>query len=102
MRGLALVMTGAVLFGVGPTPADAGMRRARDGDVAILEELCAARRAGTVAGYDLFMARHPEHRLAAVARAERSRLTGGSPAARSTTGTVRCPPHSSATVPPLG
>ena len=50
---------------------------ARDGDIAIQEELDAARRAGTVAAYDLFIARHPGHPLEAVARRERARL--GSP-----------------------
>jgi hypothetical protein len=46
----------------------------RDGDVAIREELDAARRAGTLAAYDLFLARHPRHALAATARRERQRL----------------------------
>jgi hypothetical protein len=46
----------------------------RDGNVAIQEELDAARRAGTVAAYDLFIARHPEHPLAAAARREREAL----------------------------
>ena len=47
--------------------------RARDGDVAIRQELEAARRAGTLAAYDLFIARHPDHPLAEVAREERAR-----------------------------
>lgn len=47
---------------------------ARDGDVAIQEELCAARSAGTVNAYDLFLARHPSHPLAARAKAERAAL----------------------------
>src|SRR5687768_4637630 len=34
---------------------------ARDGDIAIQEELDAARKAGTRAAYDLFIARHPGH-----------------------------------------
>lgn len=46
----------------------------RDGDIAIGEELAAARRSGTVAAYDLFIARHPQHPLAATARNERERL----------------------------
>ena len=50
---------------------------ARDGDIAIQEELCAARKAGTTAAYDLFIARHPGHRLEAVAREERARLQRG-------------------------
>lgn len=47
---------------------------ARDGNIAIAEELCAAREAGTVEAYDLFIARHPDHRLAETARRERARL----------------------------
>ena len=48
----------------------------RDGDVAIREELDAARRAGTRAALDLFIARHPRHPLADIARRERERLAG--------------------------
>jgi hypothetical protein len=47
---------------------------ARDGNIAIQEELDAARRAGTAAAYDLFIARHPQHPLAATARAERAKV----------------------------
>ena len=47
---------------------------ARDGNIAIQEELDAARRAGTVEAYDLFIARHPQHPLADQARQERARL----------------------------
>lgn len=47
---------------------------AQDGDAAIREELDAARREGTREAYDLFVARHPDHPLAAAARAERERL----------------------------
>jgi hypothetical protein len=50
--------------------------RPRDGNVAIREELDAARRAGTLAAYDLFLARHPDHPLAEIARRERSALAG--------------------------
>jgi hypothetical protein len=50
------------------------MRRARDGNIAIQEELDAARRAATVEAYDLFIARHPDHPLAKLAREERRRL----------------------------
>jgi hypothetical protein len=46
----------------------------RDGNVAIQEELDAARRARTIAAYDLFIARHPGHPLEAVARRERAAL----------------------------
>ena len=48
---------------------------ARDGNIAIQEELDAARKAGTIAAYDLFIARHPRHPLAGQARAERAKLT---------------------------
>jgi hypothetical protein len=47
---------------------------ARDGNIAIQEELCAARRKATVDAYDLFIARHPRHPLVREARAERRRL----------------------------
>jgi hypothetical protein len=47
---------------------------ARDGNVAIQEELEAARRARTREAYDLFIARHPDHPLARTAREERTRL----------------------------
>ncbi|HEX8526290.1 hypothetical protein [Allosphingosinicella sp.] len=53
------------------------IRPARDGNIAIAEELEAARRKGTVAAYDLFLARHPDHKLAETARRERARLRGG-------------------------
>jgi hypothetical protein len=48
--------------------------RPRDGNIAVQEELDAARRAGTIAAYDLFIARNPHHPLAEVARRERARL----------------------------
>ena len=49
--------------------------RARDGNVAIRQELEAARRAGTIEAYDLFLARHPDHPLAEQARRERAELS---------------------------
>lgn len=55
-------------------PVDAQMRKPRDPDIAVEEELCAARKAGTVAAYDLFLDRHPRHPLADTARKERSVL----------------------------
>jgi hypothetical protein len=73
----------ALAMPVSVGPAGAGMTpespapdlpRPRDGDVAIAEELEGARRAGTVAAYDLFLARHPTHALAEIARRERSTL----------------------------
>jgi len=50
--------------------------RPRDGNVAIQEELDAARRAGTLEAFDLFLARHPDHPLAAAARRERAQIAG--------------------------
>lgn len=55
-------------------PSGKEIAPARDGDIAIQEELDAARRACTVAALDLFIARHPGHPLEAVAREERARL----------------------------
>lgn len=49
-------------------------RPARDGNIAIAEELCAARAKATIAAYDLFIARHPKHPLAETARKERAQL----------------------------
>ena len=46
----------------------------RDGNVAIRQELDAARRAGTLDAYDLFLRRHSNHPLADVARRERAEL----------------------------
>jgi len=51
-----------------------GLRLPRDPDIAVQEELDAARRAGTLAAYDLFLARHGDHRLAEAARRERARI----------------------------
>jgi hypothetical protein len=51
-----------------------GMQPARDGDIAIREELDMARRAGTTAAYDRFLTRHGNHPLAEAARRERDRL----------------------------
>ena len=53
---------------------EAAIRPARSGDVAILEELQAARSAGTAEAYRLFIRRHPKHRLADVARAELAKI----------------------------
>ena len=54
---------------------------ARDGNIAIAEELCAARARGTAEAYDLFLARHPQHPLAVQARRERAALAAGRRAA---------------------
>ncbi len=58
----------------GAPMADPSIARARDGDIAIAQELDAARRAGTVEAYDLFIARHPGHKLIDIARRERELL----------------------------
>jgi hypothetical protein len=58
----------------GPPRRSTDLPRPRDGNVAVQEELDAARRAGSVAAYDLFLARHADHPLAQAARRERARL----------------------------
>ena len=47
---------------------------AHDGNIAIAEELEQARRLNSIAAYDLFIARHPGHPLAAKAKEERNKL----------------------------
>jgi len=83
---IAKILTGAVLVASAGEPiriredAVPGPRHTtplpppRDGNIAIREELDAARRADTVAAYDLFIARHPDHPLTRTARQERARL----------------------------
>lgn len=74
----ALIRIGAAAaITLGATVVDAKSRPARDGNIAIQEELCAARAKGTAAAYDLFIARHPQHPLAEVARKERAALGAG-------------------------
>ncbi len=48
--------------------------RPLDGDIAVRQELEVARRARTVAAYDLFLRRQGNHPLAEVARREREAL----------------------------
>ena len=60
-------------------PRSAPAAPARAGDVAVQEELDAARATSSVAAYELFVARHPGHPLEAVARAELERLKGAVP-----------------------
>jgi len=57
-----------------PAPVTQPMRKARDPNIAVEQELCAARAAASLAAYDLFIARHPRHSLADVARKERAAL----------------------------
>lgn len=48
-------------------------------DNAAQQELDAARRAGTLAAYDLFLSRHGDHPLAVVARRERAEIATRQP-----------------------
>jgi hypothetical protein len=83
-RLAALALAGLALAGARPAEGADVTRRPpprstvlplpRDGDIAVREELDAARRAGTLAAYDLFLARHPDHKLAPAARRERAAL----------------------------
>jgi hypothetical protein len=70
---LALLLA-AGLTGMGEAPKGPPAAPARPGDVAIAEELEAARAQGTAAAYELFIVRHPDHPLAAQARRELERL----------------------------
>ena len=80
---ILLALTGAACPGPDEMPArdrrSTDLPRPRPGDVAIAQELAAARRAGTVAAYDLFLARHGDHRLAVEARRERARVARAIP-----------------------
>lgn len=51
-----------------------GLRPPGNPDLAVQGELEEARRKGTIAAYDLFIARQRQHPLAAVARRERAAL----------------------------
>lgn len=83
-RLATLVLAGLALAGSSAVEA-AAMKEQRprrstvlrppgDGNIAIQGELDAARRAGTLAAYDLFIQRHTGHPLEAVARQERAAL----------------------------
>ena len=71
-----LTIPGAACAGGPPNMHDdqSALPRARDGNVAIAQELEAARRYGTIQAYDLFIARHPDHPLAEAARRDRQAL----------------------------
>jgi len=85
---MLILLASAALSGLSPAgagcPGGAEMRsgpprstnlpRPRDPTIAVQEELDAARRAGTVEAYDLFLARHGDHALAETARRERARI----------------------------
>ncbi len=75
MRQAALaLLLAAGLTGMGEPPKSPPAAPARPGDVAIVEEMEAARVQGTAEAYELFIARHPDHPLAAQARRELERL----------------------------
>jgi hypothetical protein len=77
MLAAALIAAGGAVMAQqnnGPPGPGGVMQPPRPGHVAELEELDAARRAGTLAAYDLFLARHPKSRYAEQARMERARL----------------------------
>jgi hypothetical protein len=74
---LALAMTGASGAkgpDLAPPRRSTELPRPRNPDIAVQEELDAARRAANVQAYDLFLARHGDHPLADVARRERARI----------------------------
>ncbi|WP_425054002.1 hypothetical protein [Psychromarinibacter sp. S121] len=60
------------------TEAAAGQdaNTARDGNIAIREEFDSAEKAGTAEAWTLFLARHPDHPLAAPARDRLAALQG--------------------------
>jgi hypothetical protein len=79
MTAAGVLWAGLALLTAAPAPTEGGamhsdLRRARDGNIAIQEELDAARKAATIEAYDLFIARHPDHPLARIACEERQRL----------------------------
>jgi len=87
-RLAAAAILGTVLGGAAcprenqmPTPARGSpdLPRPRDPDIAVQEELDVARRTGTLAAYDLFIARHADHELAAIARRERAEIAARKP-----------------------
>ena len=75
---IAIVLAGAACPKESQVPTRAKrsteLPRPRDPDIAVQEELDAARRAGTLAAYDLFLARHGDHALAQIAHRELARL----------------------------
>ena len=73
LRGVGVALALTCLPGAGPAMTHE-VPPARDGNIAIQEEFCAARAKATVEAYDLFIARHPKHALAAKAKEERARL----------------------------
>lgn len=83
-RLAASLLAGLVLAGSGAAASDAVseqrprrpsvLRPPGNPELAVRAELEAARKAGTLAAYDLFLRRQSNHPLAAVARRERAAL----------------------------
>jgi hypothetical protein len=75
-EALSLLAALAALPAAGPalTGEQRAVPPARSGDIAIAEELAAARAAGSLTAYRLFIARHPRHALAGEARRELRKL----------------------------
>ena len=75
---IALALTGAACAEAAEMSANKSdpppLRPEGDPNRAVQAELDRARRAGTLEAYDLFLARHPDHRLAESARNERARI----------------------------
>jgi hypothetical protein len=57
-----------------PATRSTNLPRPLDDTPGVRSELDVARRAGTVAAYDLFLSRHGDHPLGRIARRERARL----------------------------
>lgn len=76
MKPLSALATALLIGSAGAQEPkrESGVPPARDGNIAIQQELCAAREVRTSQAYDLFIARHPNHPLAEIARKERAEL----------------------------
>lgn len=82
-RLAAAALFGLILAGAGcpngagvkqPETRSTVLRPSGDPNLAVQHELDAARRAGTLEAYDLFLARHGDHPLAETARRERAAI----------------------------
>jgi hypothetical protein len=67
----------AIAPDAGPDPGPGIAAPARDGNIAIQEEFDAAQAAGTVAAWELFIARHPDHPLIPEAERRLAALRSG-------------------------